>query len=229
MAENPINSKSLTPAKWFFFFIFTAFFIIDLCFVITGRLQALDDNLLALFINTRSDAFTVFFRAVTFCGDQTTVIVLCVIIIILPSRAKIGLPVALMTGVGTAVQSIIKDAVARPRPDMGNWLVGETDWLGFSFGYSFPSGHANASMIFWVALAILAGRVLILKGKPRAASVLRVVFFIFAVLIGISRLYLGVHYPSDVFGGWMLAGLLLIVFFALYKKFWPVKWRVILF
>jgi len=153
-------------------------------------------------------------------------IVLCVVLIALPGRAKIGLPVALMTGAGTAVQTLIKELVARPRPDAAYWLVSDKDWLGFSFGYSFPSGHANTSMIFWVALAILIGRVLVSKNHSGAAAALRIIFLCFAVLVGLSRLYLGVHYASDVFGGWMLAGLLLIVFFALYERFWPARWRL---
>jgi len=212
--------------KWFFLAAFAALFVIDLWFVVTGRAQGLDNSILAVFFAARDNILTIIFRLITFCGDQATLIALCVLIVALPGRMKVGLPVALMTGIGAAVQTIIKELVARPRPDMGNWLVGETDWLGFGLGYSFPSGHANTSMIFWVALLVLIGRHLITQNKPRAAVILRVVFFVFAVLVGLSRLYLGVHYPSDVFGGWMLAGLLLIVFFTLYDKYWPVKWRI---
>ena len=109
---------------------------------------------------------------------------------------------------------------------MGNWLVSPADWIGGSFGYSFPSGHATSNLIFWAALLILASRVLILRGKPSAATWVRVICAVIALLIGVSRVYLGVHYPSDVFGGWLLAALLLIVCFALYDRFWPSKWRV---
>jgi len=211
--------------KRIFFIVFAALFATVLWLVTTGRSQGFDDSALAFFIAIRDTAPTMFFKAVTFCGDQATVIVLCIVIIALPGRMKVGLPIALMVTVGAAVQSILKDIIARPRPDMEYWLVGETDWLGFSLGSSFPSGHANTSMIFWVALAILAGRALILRGKKPAAILLLIVCFCFALLVGISRLYLGVHYLSDVLGGWTLAGLLLIVFFTLYDKFWPSKWR----
>jgi len=205
------------------FFVFAALFAADLVCVVTGNSQAIDNEVLAWFIAQRNSGLTILFRAVTFCGETATMIVLCILIIALPGRTKIGIPVALMTGVATVIQTLIKELVARPRPDMEYWLASSTDWLGFSFGYSFPSGHANTSMIFWVALMILIGRVLITKGHPRAASSLRIVFFCFAALVGLSRLYLGVHYPSDVFGGWMLAGLLLILFFALYDRFWPAR------
>ena len=226
MVERYIKNSGSSPIKWVFIVIFTALFVTTLLFVFTGRLQEIDKTLFSIFIDMREDALTKVFRALTFCGDQATVIALCLLVVILPGRMKIGLPVALMTGTGAAVQSLIKNLVARPRLDMQYWLTGDTDWLGFSFGYSFPSGHANTSLIFWVALLILTGRVLILQDNPFAAALLRIILFAFAVLIGLSRIYLGVHYPSDVFGGWMLAGLLLLVFFTLYDNFWPSRWRV---
>ena len=226
MVEKYVKDRGPSPVKWIFLAVFAALFVADIWFVASGRSGGPDDGLLAVFVNMRDDALTVFFRAVTFCGDQATVIALCILIIALPGRMKVGLPVALMTAAGALVQSVLKEMFARPRPDAEYWLVGDTDWLGFSLGYSFPSGHANTSMIFWVALMILTGRILIMQENRLAAVLLRVVFFLFALLVGISRLYLGVHYLSDVFAGWMLAGLLLIIFFSLYDNFWPSKWRV---
>ena len=205
--------------KWGFLVVFVALFFFDLWFVVTGRSQQLDENLLGLIFSLREDALTEVVRAITFCGNWQTMLGLCIFVIIMPGRMKIGLPVALMTGTGSAIQILIQGLIARPRPDISNRLVEESS-------YSFPSGHANASMIFWIALLVLVGRALVLRGNPLAASLLRVLFFVFAVLIGLSRLYLGVHYPSDVFGGWMLAAMLLIIFFAFYEKAWPSKWRM---
>ena len=208
-----------SSAKWVSLIIFAGFFSFDLWFVVTGRAQALDEILLGVIFGLRDDSLTTIFRAITFCGNWQTMVGLCVFLIILPGRMKVGLPVSLMTGIGSAAQFYLRDLIARPRPDIANRLIDET-----SFG--FPSGHATASMIFWVALLILLGRVLILQENPLAAGLLRILFFIFAILIGLSRLYLGVHYPSDVFGGWMLAAMLLVLFFVAYENLWPSKWRV---
>ena len=73
---------------------------------------------------------------------------------------------------------------------------------------------------------ILLGRVLILQDNRLAATLLRILLAIFAALIGVSRLYLGIHYLSDVVGGWLLAGVILVITFALYDNIWPQKWRV---
>ena len=199
--------------------VFFALFALDLSLVTTGRTQGFDEALLAVFTGLRQDALTVVFRAITFCGNQLTMVGLCVFIIILPGRMKIGLPVSFMMIAGLLAQSALKTLVARPRPDAGNWLIIET-------GYSFPSGHANESMIFWAALLILLGRILIRRDKRFAAGLLRFAFAVFAVLVGLSRLYLGVHYPSDVIGGWLLAGIILTLSFAVYDNLWPQKWRV---
>ncbi|MDR3363583.1 MAG: phosphatase PAP2 family protein [Clostridiales Family XIII bacterium] len=219
MVERYIKDRGTPAAKWVFFIIFAALFALDTWLVCTGRTLKLDEGILGAFFDMREGALTTAARAITFCGNTKTVGALCILLLILPGRMKIGLPIGLMTGAGYLANKILKELAARPRPDAANWLVEED-------GFSFPSGHANASMIFFVALLILVGRALILQDNRFAAGLLRILLAILAVLIGLSRLYLGVHYPSDVFGGWMLAGLLLIVFFAIYENLWPSKWRV---
>ena len=205
--------------KWVFFALFAALFAADLWLVVTGRIQPFDEAILKAIISTRTDLLTIRFMAVTFCGNSWTVVGLCIFIVILPGRMKIGIPVSLAVAAGSLVQTIFKTLVARPRPDAAGWLVEEST-------YSFPSGHSNISIIFWVALLVLLGRVLISKDRVFAAVFLQICFAALAVLIGFSRMYLGVHYPSDVLGGWLLAGALLIVFFAVYDNIWPAKWRV---
>ena len=86
---------------------------------------------------------------------------------------------------------VAKVGFARGRPHLWTSVVTE-------IGYSFPSGHAMGSMSMVAALVMLA------SSSSRRGSIL-VLGGLFVMLIGLSRLYLGVHYPSDVLAGWCAA------------------------
>jgi undecaprenyl-diphosphatase len=95
----------------------------------------------------------------------------------------------LIAMLGRALSEAQKYWVARARPDLELHLVVVKT-------QSFPSGHAASSMIFYLALAIaLASGTRWQRVAPAAAVML-------SLLIGTSRVMLGVHWPSDVVGGW---------------------------
>ena len=200
---------------------FALLFALCLVLVVAGKTQSFDESALVFFSSIRSDALTSFFRGVTFCGNPWTVVFMCIFIIALPERMKIGVPVSLLVAAGALSHTIIKEVVSRLRPDAAGWLIELDDT-----SYSFPSGHSNIGMIFWVALLFLVSRMLIQNDFLLAAVLLRAAFAVFAVLIGLSRPYLGVHYPSDILGGWLLAWMFLFGFFAFYDSVWPAKWRI---
>lgn len=86
---------------------------------------------------------------------------------------------------GTLLNLSLKQVFAAPRPDL-------LPHLDLVRSYGFPSGHAAGNMIFFGALAMLAGRRSAYVGMGLAIA-----------LIGISRVWLGVHWPSDVLAGWI--------------------------
>ena len=90
-----------------------------------------------------------------------------------------------------AIAYALKHMLSRARPELWDRLTVET-------GYSLPSGHATASMA--VALCAI---VLLWHTKWRTLAV--VLGSIYVVAIGLTRLYLGVHYPTDILAGWLLA------------------------
>ncbi|HET7276388.1 MAG TPA: phosphatase PAP2 family protein [Longimicrobiaceae bacterium] len=96
---------------------------------------------------------------------------------------------------GNLLSSLLKMTFDRPRPDLFEWL---TPYAGMS---SFPSGHSTSAMVVYTTLAYLIAR---LESTRR----LRIMTYSFAgvviIMIGISRVYLGVHYPSDVIGGYLV-------------------------
>lgn len=94
-------------------------------------------------------------------------------------------------GGGTLLNLVLKNIFLRPRPDFANAFYIES-------GYSFPSGHAMLSVLFYGMAAYLLARDLTWKGQVR----LGVTAFTLSLLIGFSRIFLGVHYLTDVLGGW---------------------------
>jgi len=105
-----------------------------------------------------------------------------------------------ITLVGSAVLGQgLKVLFARPRPQFYPWLTG-------AWGWSFPSGHTLTAVVLGGLLAWLIGR----KLKDRRQIVLWAVAALWAGLVGLSRIYLGVHYPSDVLASLAVGGLCLL-------------------
>lgn len=135
-------------------------------------------------------------RDVTALGSVTVltfVTVLVVVFLLLRKRSHQALLVALAVAGGRIASVSLKSVIARPRPDVVPHLV-EVSSL------SFPSGHAMNSAIVYLTLAVLLSR-------AYAERAIRVFILgtglTLTILIGMTRVYLGVHYPSDVLGGWM--------------------------
>ncbi len=128
------------------------------------------------------------------------------VVFLLLGQRRYALGFALVCLAGWGLEWAVKLLVARPRPDVVWQLINPPRMPAFlaflSLGPiqpSFPSGHALNSMSILVTAGILYGRVLGLRW-------LAFVGFALSVAIGLTRPYLGVHYPTDVLGGW-LAGL----------------------
>lgn len=131
-------------------------------------------------------------RALTALGEPTVLIgacVLCALWLWSAGRGRLGLSLLLIALIGRGLSEVQKYWVARARPDLQPHLVVVKT-------QSFPSGHATSSMIFYLALALA----LTTHSRWRRPAVIGAV--ILSLLIGTSRVMLGVHWPSDVIGGW---------------------------
>ena len=161
-------------------------------------LTAFDQGLLALVQSVRSDGLDRAMVLITRLGDFSTQLycgaLLCLLLLVL--RQWRALALAIGTLLGTALANgLLKALFARVRPEV---LL---DPLG---SYSFPSGHSSAAFAFFLCLGVLAGR----GQTPRLRLTWLLLACIPATLIALSRVYLGVHWPSDVIAGALLAATL---------------------
>ena len=129
-------------------------------------------------------------------------------------RRREALFVAIAILGSVLMNGVLKLLFQRPRPQL--------PWAQTPLDFSFPSGHTMNSLVFYLALALIAW---VIWG-PRIGIPATIAAVVLAVLIGISRVYLGAHYFSDVVAGF-LAGLawLLIVSAGFDAGSWLVHWR----
>ena len=131
---------------------------------------------------------------------------LILVLAIKDKKIKISLVINLL-GI-TIINNLIKAIIARPRPEI-NKLVTET-------GYSFPSGHSITSMVFYGYLVYLTYKYI----NNKKIKIPLIIFLILLIpTIGLSRIYLGVHYASDVLCGFLLGTIYLILFISISKKY----------
>jgi undecaprenyl-diphosphatase len=145
-----------------------------------------------------SPTLTEVMRAVTQLGSSPFLVVLGAILVwrlIAAGRRRAALVLVAASLGGEAFDQVLKLVFRRPRPETFFGFIAPS-------GYSFPSGHAIASICFWgVVAAIAAARM----QSPYARAAMWLSAALLAVWIGLSRIYLGAHYPSDVLGGYAAA------------------------
>lgn len=113
---------------------------------------------------------------------------------IVTRRYGAALYAVLSVGSGALLSQTLKQYYARPRPDL-------VDHLDAVHTASFPSGHALVTTVAYLTLAAI---VIGYLESPRARAYVLGVAVLVAVMVGVSRVYLGVHWPSDVAAGWAL-------------------------
>ena len=209
--------KKYLPVILAAFVLYTLFAGLTL-FVAGGATGEADFAIEQTVYGWRSPGLNTLIETITYCGNTASIITLILLLLALPkTRVPYGLPVFAAGILTTVIKVIVKTAVARPRPDAVYFLVQET-------GYSYPSGHSITSVAVYGILAWLlwyyhkpavqaalhlpgaaanAGGAAGMSGRDRALMIL-CAFLAFA--IGLSRIYVGVHHPTDVLGGW-LAGI----------------------
>ncbi|MQS75600.1 phosphatase PAP2 family protein [Companilactobacillus halodurans] len=148
-----------------------------------------------------NDLTLTFFRQVTNIGDtyQTiTIAAIIFIILIIKKYNYAAIFLVLNKVVVAGLNSLIKLIVQRPRPEHHHFV--------YAGGYSFPSGHSASSFALYISVLIIS---LFIFKKISIKIIISMIAILLVILVGYSRIFLGVHYPSDVLGGYLLAATIL--------------------
>ena len=148
-----------------------------------------------------SDFATPITKFITNFGGAIFIILLTVILIAVIKNKKIGLSILTNLAIITILNQLLKRILQRPRPTEYR-IIEES-------GYSFPSGHSMISMAFYGYLIYLIYKYV---ENKNVKWILISLLSILICLIGISRIYLGVHYTSDVLGGFLISISYLVIY-----------------
>ena len=175
-----------------------------------GYLDGFDDAVRYRVYSMRSEKLTMFWKFITHSGDRDTVILFGVVLLLVKSlRKKYGVKFVIAALSSTALYQVMKYIFQRPRPDIALRLIEQGE-------YSFPSGH---SMNCLVSYGILAYLLLRYCENRKLAKLLSIGLGLIIILIGLSRVYVGVHFPTDVIGGWSLGIAVLVAMMYAFEKF----------
>lgn len=169
------------------------FFVVLTILVVLGVTKGFDDSVYSLVRSLESGFFDKYFLTVTKLGNESVVIILAFIIFLLVKRND-KLLVLLTCLFSVISNQLIKHIIMRDRPSVYRMIK--------QGGFSYPSGHSMIAVALYGVLIYLVFKYIKNKYLKYGLSALLVLLIL---SIGISRIYVGVHFASDVVGGFSLA------------------------
>ena len=186
----------------------TILLIIEIILVKTNSFPQIDSFVYTLISNFITPVNTAIFKFFSFFGSEIFIIILCLLVLFLFKKKSRGIGFTFILLLSTLFNQGLKLIVGRERPDI-NQLVTESS-------YSFPSGHTMIiTTIVGLFIFYLWNNK---KGRHTKKIVITIILTIIAFLVMLSRIYLGVHYFSDIIGG-ITASLLLLAIVYYYYTF----------
>ena len=174
--------------------ILLVLFVVIMILVVTNNITSFDNAIYNFLISFKNNGWDFYMKLITKFGNTIPVIIIIIVLMItLTSRKEVVL-IGLNTIITVGLNQILKHIICRARPDHLRLIT--------EHGYSFPSGHSMISVCLYGLLIYLINK----KIRNKILKVLLTILLVILILsIGISRIYVGVHYPSDVFAGYLLS------------------------
>lgn len=189
--------------RWIILFVSIILFFSIAEDILENQIWKFDNEVYTFISKFISNPVTAFFKVVTNLSGAFFIIVLTMLLMLGIKNKKYGKYIIINLASITILNVVLKYIVQRPRPTEFR-IINET-------GYSFPSGHSMVSMAFYGFLIYLVYHYVQNKYLKWA---LCTSLTLLIPIIGISRIYLGVHYTSDVIGGFCVS----IAYLMLYTK-----------
>ena len=173
----------------------------------TSDIDFLDVKCYEIITSKMSDPLTIAAKTITNVANPVILLLVAGVLFLVVEKKKNKFSIVCNLGIAAILNIILKSIIQRPRP-IGHRLIDES-------GYSFPSGHSMVSMAFYGYLLYLIVKNVKNKYLRTISSCILLLLILF---IGLSRIYLGVHYTSDVIGGFIVAILYLLLYTGIIKR-----------
>lgn len=200
-------NKIKNISKWIVCGIGILIFATIVVMLLTNNVTSLDNSIYNIIISSKSDVMTMFMTVITMMCNTEFIIVATLLLVLLIKNKKIGGMIASNVVLCSVINTIIKHIFLRPRP-VGIKLIEQG-------GYSFPSGHSMMAVAFYGLLIYIIWNT---KWRNVWKIFTTTLLIILILLIGISRIYVGVHFASDVIAGLSISLSYLIIFIELIYK-----------
>ncbi|OAB43851.1 phosphatase PAP2 family protein [Paenibacillus antarcticus] len=208
-----MNNRKLELSKTLMISIVCAIsFGLIAVFVSNTKIKNFDNTMINLIQGLESPQLTTIMKLFTMIGNGfsiaiITFVVMFILYIFLGHRTELVFLVCVVIG-SSLLNTLLKLIFKRARPDINR--------IAEAHGYSFPSGHSMAAFTLYGVIAFL-----LWKHVPTAVGRVTIIILssLFITLIGVSRIYLGVHYPSDILGGYLMSACWLTGSIWIYQRY----------
>lgn len=198
--------------KWIVSLITLIMFIAIVRNIYANEIASFDNFYYGYISKLISDQMTFFVKVITNLGSAYALISIAVLMLLIPKKKIYGILTSINLVAIFLLNLLLKYIFTRPRPTDIN-LIKE-------LGYSFPSAHAMVGTAFYGFLIYLIWQS---NTKNKQKWFYSILLGILIILICITRIYLGVHFASDVFGGFLISISYLVLFTSIIKKYLPNK------
>jgi len=196
-----IKNWILKYKKWLIFSLFILLFLLIIETIFVREIFIIDDYVYHHVSKLISNNVTKFFKLITHFGDAPILIGISIGVLLFIKNKKIGIFMSLNLIINFIFNQYMKIFFERPRP-VDLMIVEEK-------GYSFPSGHSMVSMAFYGFIVFLIWKYV---KNNKLKWLYTILLGLLIILIGTSRIYLGVHYASDVLAGFYFSIAYLIIY-----------------